>query len=67
MYHVVSFAHYLENMCTSIYRPINYVCTIYYMCLSTGTFSVVLVDLEILGSADVHGWEAAWEIRGNPP
>ena len=29
--------------------------------------SVVLVDLEILGSADVHGGEAAWEIRGNPP
>ena len=41
VYHVVHFPDYWSNVRTVTYRPINPVCTIYYVCLSTGPFSVV--------------------------
>ena len=43
VYHVVCFPHYWENVCKVTYRTINTVCEIYYACLSTGTFSVIIM------------------------
>ena len=41
VYHVVQFSHYWAYVRTVRYWPINTVCTIYYECISTGSFSVV--------------------------
>ena len=49
VYRVIRFSHYWENVCRLTYRPINPVCTIYYACISTGTFSVVLPIFCYLG------------------
>ena len=42
LYHVVNLSYYWATFCTVRYRPINPVFTVYYACLITGQFLVVI-------------------------